>query len=109
MINDTYGHLYGDYVLKRVGESINNNLRQNDIAGRFGGEEFLIVLPDTSLKDAYSIVERIRGKIWELKWRNNLKVTISGGVTELGSNNLTELLREVDRLYIRQNSMVKTK
>ena len=41
-INDTYGHIYGDYVLKRIVSTIKSNLRQNDIVGRFGGDEFLL-------------------------------------------------------------------
>jgi predicted signal transduction protein with EAL and GGDEF domain len=51
-INDTYGHLYGDYVLKRVASTIKSNLRQNDIVGRYGGDEFIIILSELAGKKA---------------------------------------------------------
>lgn len=89
---------FGDYALKRISETIINNLRKNDVVGRYGGDEFLIVLPDTSWEDGYAIVERIRRKVLELTWENNLIVTISGGLTELGSNQLADLLKQADRL-----------
>ena len=55
-INDTYGHLYGDYVLKRIVRTIIGNLRQNDIVGRYGGDEFLIILRDTSREEGYAMM-----------------------------------------------------
>lgn len=100
-INDTYGHLFGDYVLKRISGTIVNNLRQNDVVGRYGGEEFLIMLPDTGREEGYAIVDRIRRKVLELQWEHKLQVTISGGVTELGNNQMTDLLKQADRLLYR--------
>ncbi|MDI6709989.1 MAG: diguanylate cyclase [Bacillota bacterium] len=97
-VNDTHGHLFGDCVLKRVGETIAAGLRQTDIVGRYGGEEFLLVLPDTGLENGYAVVERIRRKILDLKWENDLKVTISGGITELDGAQVTDLLTQADRL-----------
>jgi len=97
-INDTYGHLYGDYVVERVARTIINNLRQTDIVGRYGGDEFLIILPNTSREKGYAMIERIRQRILELEWENDLVVTISGGVIEVGSDELTGLLNKADRL-----------
>lgn len=97
-INDTYGHLFGDYSLKRIVKTVRKNLRQKDMIGRYGGDEFLIVLPDTSLEEGYTVIERIRKKVSELKWEYNLRVTISGGVTELNKEQLTSLLTKADRL-----------
>jgi len=100
-INDTYGHVYGDYVLEKIAKIITSSLRQNDIIGRFGGDEFLIILRDTSREEGYEIMERIRKKILEIKWENDLEVTISGGVIEVGSDELTNLLYKADQLLYR--------
>lgn len=59
-INNTYGHLAGDVVLTGIGKLIRENIRQYDSAGRFGGEEFLIVLPEATLSEARTIAERLR-------------------------------------------------
>ncbi|NLM45649.1 MAG: diguanylate cyclase [Firmicutes bacterium] len=98
-INDTYGHSYGDFVLRRVVSTIKKNVRQNDIVGRYGGDEFLIIMRNTSREEGYAIVERIRQKIQEIGWeKEHLVVTISGGVIEVGSEELTGLLKQVDEL-----------
>lgn len=97
-INDTYGHIYGDYVLKRIVSTIKSNLRQNDIVGRFGGDEFFIILRDTGKEEGYAMMELIRQKIQEIDWERDLIVTISGGVVELESDDLTDLLKKVDHL-----------
>ena len=98
IINDTYGHLYGDYVLKKIVSTIKSNLRQDDVVGRFGGDEFLIILRDTSREEGYAVMERIRQKIREIEWDRDLEVTISGGVLELKGDELTDLLRKADKL-----------
>jgi diguanylate cyclase (GGDEF)-like protein/putative nucleotidyltransferase with HDIG domain len=62
-INNTYGHLAGDHVLAGIGQVIRKTVREYDIAGRFGGEEFAIALPETSLSEARAIAERIRAAV----------------------------------------------
>ena len=62
-INDTYGHLVGDKTLRKVSDILKNSIRTYDIAGRYGGEEFLIVLPDTDFEEALRLAERIRASI----------------------------------------------
>ena len=67
-INNTYGHLAGDVVLTGIGEAIRKTIRGNDIAGRFGGEEFAIILPELEPAEAYALAERIRIAIEALRF-----------------------------------------
>ncbi len=88
--NDTYGHLEGDRVLIKVGEIITSCLRTMDTAYRYGGEEFTVILPETELKKACIVGERIRKALlngkFHTKSRKDLTVTISVGGTELSKN-----------------------
>lgn len=62
-INDTKDHSYGDYVLVEVAKILRNNLRKKDSIGRYGGEEFMVVLPEIKAKEALDIINRIRRTI----------------------------------------------
>jgi diguanylate cyclase (GGDEF)-like protein len=84
-VNNTYGHLAGDAVLAGVAEIIRSHIRPYDVAARFGGEEFAIVLPETSLREADEIAERIREAvantpIWAESARHYVDATLSLGV-----------------------------
>ncbi|NPV91040.1 MAG: GGDEF domain-containing protein [Firmicutes bacterium] len=80
-INDTYGHKVGDLVLAKISASIREHFRSTDFIGRIGGEEFLILMPDTKLEVAFNRAENIRKYIEGLKWDYaQLHVTISGGI-----------------------------
>ncbi len=83
-INDTYGHNTGDEVLKCIAQIFKQNLRRSDVLCRWGGEEFLILLKGTFLKDAYKIAERLRISIQQHNF-NPLKekITVSLGVAGL--------------------------
>ena len=90
-VNDTYGHAAGDCVLKAVSEIIKTEIREYDIACRYGGEEFFIILPQTNIKEASLVAQRLRKVIEEAKINVDeaglenvkyLKVTISVGVCE---------------------------
>lgn len=61
-VNDRFGHKFGDVVLRRVAQTLKEDLRNYDRVGRWGGEEFLLILPDTELKDAVTVAERLRSK-----------------------------------------------
>ncbi len=86
-VNDTYGHQAGDEVLKNVTAIINETLRTGiDLAARFGGEEFFIFLPESSLSGAHVVAERIRTKVEELITKHNdfrIKTTISIGISHM--------------------------
>jgi diguanylate cyclase (GGDEF)-like protein len=88
--NDDYGHLAGDRVLVTVGEAVRSPLRPNDLVARFGGEEFAVLLPETSLENAVIIAERLREHVslCDPGMLNGIQlphVTISLGVTEFHS------------------------
>jgi diguanylate cyclase (GGDEF)-like protein len=106
LVNDTHGHLAGDRVLKGIAEALTGQSRDYDRAGRFGGEEFVLLLAQTTGKDACNIAERLRGYVESLDIPTNdrpdaptLRVTISIGVTALARGEayeLTDLLAAAD-------------
>ena len=102
-INDTYGHLVGDIVLKKVSEVVKKHLRRNDIFARWGGEEFLILLPQTDLEGSLKVAEKLRKAIEELNIPElkGRKVTASFGITVIkNSETLNEaVLRADEALY----------
>jgi len=106
-INDTYGHLFGDKVLKEVAKIIRKNLRKSDYVFRYGGEEFLILMPSTEPKSAMRILERIRKEVEEapLHWKGKeVRITISVGVCSDifdGTKNTEDYIKCADeKLYI---------
>jgi diguanylate cyclase (GGDEF)-like protein/PAS domain S-box-containing protein len=88
-INDTHGHAAGDAVLARIGAIIREVIRVTDIAARYGGDEFCIVMPDTDLEGAQALAERIRSRLASTDFSAHaasLRVTCSAGVSRLGGN-----------------------
>jgi diguanylate cyclase len=85
-INDNYGHLLGDKVIRQVAQTVNATVKGGDTAGRYGGEEFAILLPNTSLNNARKLAEQIRQKVERIRVRRSDNgstlgvVTISTGV-----------------------------
>jgi diguanylate cyclase (GGDEF)-like protein len=100
-VNDRFGHSMGDEVLRRVAESVGKTLRTSDVAARWGGEEFLVVLTDTGLEGARMCAERIRSAVDTLDIPRVGGVTISAGVAELtrGEELSITLLRADELLY----------
>ena len=97
VINDTYGHLTGDEALKEIAHTLRTMLREYDLAGRFGGEEFALLLPQTRAVDAFRIAERIRSAISGLciiapgaNAGERVHVTVSIGVAALDSGSKRE-------------------
>ncbi len=96
-VNDCYGHVFGDRVLTEVASRIRQNIRETDVAGRYGGEEFMVIYPGTSLANAARISERIRRAVADQAFESNLHVTISGGIAEYRGQDLPELIDTADR------------
>lgn len=115
-VNDTYGHAVGDLVLKTIAKIIRGQLREYDIAGRYGGEEFSILLPFTKINEAQMVAERLRktieGKLIDISKVNpdsetkKINVTLSLGVYEMQENdNDEDLLKKADKaLYQAKNT-----
>jgi len=81
-INDEFGHITGDSVLKKIAEIITLNLRTNDFLGRWGGEEFLVICPSTSIDKVKIVAEKLRATLENTKFSSVKKVTASFGVAE---------------------------
>ncbi|MBF0522079.1 MAG: GGDEF domain-containing protein [Candidatus Omnitrophica bacterium] len=100
-VNDTHGHLTGDQVLREIGNIIKDSIREIDIPGRYGGEEFCIVLPDTDYLGAQYVAERIRKSVEEsaIKAYDTLvQTTVSIGVSNYPSDgqNINDLVDKAD-------------
>jgi|GEM_PF-4976638 len=80
-INDTFGHISGDYVLKEFSHTVQANISGNDIAGRWGGEEFLLILPNRGLDSSFAIAEKLREAIENTQFERIGRVTASFGVS----------------------------
>ncbi|HNB52954.1 MAG TPA: GGDEF domain-containing protein, partial [Anaerolineales bacterium] len=89
-INDTYGHAKGDQVLKSLAQFLKIHLREFDILGRYGGEEFVIILPGADMLNARNVAYRLRKGVQDRPMINgSVSITISLGVAEL-SNDITD-------------------
>jgi len=100
-INDRYGHLTGDQVLREVSRIIRENIREIDICGRYGGEEFCVVLPDTGSEGAFYVAERIRSAVEKVAisvYDAKIKVTVSIGTAAFPQDgkDLEEILDKAD-------------
>jgi diguanylate cyclase (GGDEF)-like protein len=99
--NDTYGHLAGDEVLRKLASVFTDSIRSSDYAARYGGEEFIIILPETGAEQGVETAERIRHKVAEEKFGaegESIKVTISVGVASYPENGEDgeSVIREAD-------------
>ena len=101
-VNDEYGHQKGDRVLKKVSKIIKNTIRNVDIAGRYGGEEFLMIFPNTTYKKAENACQRIRKKI-----QKESMVTISIGIAGISDETTKEIVKKVDDCLYKAKSKGK--
>lgn len=111
-VNDTYGHLVGDLVLVFLATVVTENLRLNDVFARWGGEEFIILLPRTNIESAYRKAEELRQTIEAYTDKNLPRITISLGVTEVAeTDDMNLCLQRVDKALFmakeKRNNVVK--
>jgi len=104
-INDQFGHIAGDYVLKELAKVVQSRIRRDEIFARYGGEEFSLVLPETSLQGARTLCESIRERVAQYRFvfqGEHIPVTISVGVTLLVENDRVAsdvIARADEKLY----------
>ncbi|KJV68715.1 PleD family two-component system response regulator [Candidatus Neoehrlichia procyonis] len=108
-INDNLGHIVGDELLQQFKQRLESNIRVTDLLARFGGEEFVIILPDTNLKSAIEAAERLKNKIAEEPFNistGSIFKTISIGISEISPNDTVKtLINTADQcLYIAKKS-----
>ena len=105
-INDTYGHIKGDEILRIMGSVLKKHIRKSDVAARFGGEEFIILLPETSLEKAKRLAQRLKNLVANNKVLKRYRVTFSGGLAQYKKDDTKKLLKNrADKaLYQAQNS-----
>ncbi|MDJ0751393.1 MAG: GGDEF domain-containing protein [Woeseiaceae bacterium] len=109
-VNDQYGHCAGDVALKAIADACNNSVRDTDVVGRFGGEEFIILLPHTKAEAASIVAERIRKTMFDSKLDSQgqrFGVRLSLGIAEAGvhADDFDELIAAADRaLYAAKNA-----
>ncbi len=97
VINDTFGHSAGDLVLRKVGSIVQENIRETDVACRYGGEEFLVILPETDAEGAYKVAEKIRKAVGRI-CVDSFGLSLSAGVTQATKEDtLNTLIERADR------------
>jgi len=103
-VNDTYGHLAGDRILKQMGKILKENTYPLDVVGRYGGEEFVILMPETSPSKAAKAAEKLRvlidGHYWDIG-KESISVTVSIGIASIDSGNSHDLIKKADEALYR--------
>jgi len=105
-INDIHGHMKADELLERLAKVVKKQIRISDVAARFGGEEFIILLPDTNIDKTKKLTSRLRTAIKNDKILKKYNLTVSGGLTEFRKGDNKKKMRErVDKaLYKAKNT-----
>jgi diguanylate cyclase (GGDEF)-like protein len=114
-VNDAYGHQDGDAVLRKLVKITKRILRKSDLVARYGGEEFAVIMPETSIKRAFTVAERIRKNVANILKCKELNITISIGISTLSEkiNSVYDLIRIADEALYRakrdgKNKVVKS-
>lgn len=109
-VNDTYGHDVGDEVLKKITSIVTGRVRKADVPGRWGGEEFLLILPETNLLNASYLAEELRAVVEDSKIIEQQKITASFGVTQNNMEDTVDsIIKRVDDLLYESKNQGRNK
>ena len=101
-VNDRYGHQTGDIVLREIALTLQEDLRDSDLVSRWGGEEFVIILPNTTREQAAAIAEELRTAVEERRFNGGISLTCSFGVTAYREeDNVDSLFARIDKALYR--------
>jgi diguanylate cyclase (GGDEF)-like protein len=109
-VNDTYGHLAGDHILKELSEIIKSRVRREEVVARYGGEELVVLMPETDIDGAFQLAEQIRARVQSHDFvfsKKKINLTVSGGVAaaEEARYDMMDFIQLADeRLYEAKNS-----
>jgi len=111
VVNDTYGHDVGDEILKFIATNVKNIIRNTDIFARWGGEEFVVLMPQTPIEGAYKIAEKIRSTIHQESRKSNLPhITCSFGISVMKQNeDEHEIFKKADESLYKAKQSGKNK
>lgn len=110
LVNDTYGHLAGDHILKELSEIIKSRVRREEVVARYGGEELVVLMPETNVDGAFQLADQVRGRVQNhdfLFSNKTIGLTVSGGVAsaEEANYDIMPFIQLADeRLYEAKNS-----
>lgn len=109
--NNKYGHQIGDMILKRAGLSIKQSVRENDLAYRYGGEEFVLILPDSNKEEAFKVAERIRESIIKQDLSPYPSISISLGISNYPEDgqNISDIINAGDMALLAAKASGKNK
>lgn len=100
-VNDLHGHSIGDKVLIEIANILRSSIRSTDFVGRYGGEEFMVILPECDADGAMKVAEKIRLTIQEFDFEAGLKITISGGIRQFHGESVDQMIEFADQnLYL---------
>lgn len=108
-INDTFGHMFGDEVLKTIADKIKEKIDNDDIVIRFGGEEFIVIFVNCTSIEAKGKLDKIREDINEIIFDNEVRVSISAGIKEWDNTKIEDVIDQADKLLYKAKSEGKNR
>ena len=108
-LNDTFGHMFGDEVLKAIADKIKEKIDNDDIVIRFGGEEFIVIFVNCTSIEAKERLDKIREDINEIIFDNGVRVSISAGIKEWDNTKIEDVIEQADKLLYKAKNEGKNR